>query len=60
MVTNKEKKGRPKYKWTDKAIEEMWNSVKATNVELRNTTYDVNNEHVIRAMVKHGKQIYET
>ena len=56
----KRKKGRPKYKWTEKTIEDMWNSVKETTVDLRNTNYDTNNQQVIRAMMKHAKTIYET
>ena len=60
MDTDKKEKRRPKYKWTEKTIEDMWNSVKETNVDLRNTNYDTNNQQVIRAMMKHAKTIYET
>ena len=59
-TTTNRKRGRPKYKLTEKAIEQMWNSVKAANTELRNTTYDTNNTQVIRAMVEHAKHIYES
>ena len=60
MDNNTQEKNIPKCKWTEKTIEEMWNTVKAENAEMRHTTYDTNNAHVIRAIIKHAKRIYET
>ena len=51
------KKGRPKYRWTEKAIEEMWAEVKAKHAEFQYTNFNKENEHMIRAMVEHATQL---
>ena len=51
------KKGRPKHKWTQKAMEDMWAEIKAKNAELRHINYDHNNEQIQQAMKRHATEI---
>ena len=53
------KKGRPRHKWTDKAIEEMWNDITKQNAEYIGTKYDNTNEHMVTQMKTHVEHLLD-
>ena len=41
-------KGRPKYKWAERALKEYWETLQKEKPEIANLPYDNNNENIIR------------
>ena len=53
-VKYNKKRGRPKFQWSEKALEEMWEDVQTQKPEYRNIKLDRNNEEMTNAVKQYA------
>ena len=51
----KRKRQRPKYKWADRALLEIWHEIQNIHEQYKYTTLDTEKEEVINAIIEHCK-----
>ena len=50
-------RGRPKHKWANTALEEMWTEVKKKNPELSLMEFDIRNNQVVTSIKEYANQL---
>ncbi len=50
-------RGRPRNKWTETALQEMWTDIKKQKTEHRTTIFDLGNNQIVSEIKEYAKQL---
>ena len=53
-------KGRPTYKWANRALEEYWEDLQKRKPEIANTPFNIENTTIRNIIIKEAKEAIDT